>query len=210
MTACHRFDPARRGGGASSARPVRGDLSSGAGCCCPLLYSYVGRGGVRSPTGAGHHRPGAGRRRGVACPASSGGGRGIIGQARPVRGDLSSGAGCCCPLLYSYVGRGGGVRSPTGAASSSRHGKAAHRKRATKKEVNAARAVSTSFFASNFRAAGITRRRCCCRPRWAAGIRRGPFVPAWLSEYTPPHFPRNLSPRRSNFRQALLVSVSTL
>ena len=46
-----------------------------------------------------HHRPGAGRRRGVACPASS----------------------------------GGGVRSPTGAASSSRHGKAAHGKRATKK-----------------------------------------------------------------------------
>jgi hypothetical protein len=59
--------------------------------CCPLLYSYVGRGGVRSPTGAG-----------------------IIGPARPVRGDLSSGAGCCCPLLYSYVGRGG-ARSPTGA-----------------------------------------------------------------------------------------------
>ena len=154
VTACHRFDPARGGrrgaicpassvggrGIIGPAWPVRGDLSSGAGCCCPLLYSYVGRGGgrsptgagiigpargcpvlysyvgrggVRSPTGAGHHRPGAGRRRGVACPASSGG-RGIIGAARPVRGDLSSGAGCCCPLLYSYVGRGGG-RSPTGA-----------------------------------------------------------------------------------------------
>ena len=173
-----------------------------AGCCCPLLYSYVGRGGGRSPTGAGHHRPGAWRRRGVACPASSGGGRGIIGPARPVRGDLSSGAGCCCPLLYSYVGRGGG-RSPTGAGiigparggggawpvqrpaaagcdllparhHRAAHGKAAHGKRATKKEVNAARAVSTSFFASNFRAAGITRRRCCCRPRRAAGIRRAP------------------------------------
>lgn len=40
--------------------------------------------------------------------------------------------GCCCPLLYSYVGRGG-VRSPTGAASSSRHGKAAHGKHPTEK-----------------------------------------------------------------------------
>ncbi|UWG05522.1 MAG: hypothetical protein [Bacteriophage sp.] len=150
-------------------------------CCCPVLYSYVGRGGVRSPTGAGHHRPGAGRR-GSACPDSSGG-RGIIGPAWPVRGDLSSGAGCCCPLLYDYVGRGGG-RSPTGAASSARRGAAAgfclsrqqrrrgvisyrrgiiepptenapekspHGKQATKKEVNAARAVSTSFFASFFR-----------------------------------------------------------
>ena len=84
----------------------------------------------RQNTGGGHHRPGAGRaelvtachrfdparggRRGAIRPASSGGGRGIIGPARPVRGDLSSGAGCCCPLLYSYVGRGG-VRSPTGA-----------------------------------------------------------------------------------------------
>ncbi|MBS6620712.1 MAG: hypothetical protein KH315_00840 [Faecalibacterium prausnitzii] len=84
----------------------------------------------RQNPGGGHHRPGAGRaelvtachrfdpapggRLGAICPASSGGGRGIIGPARPVRGDLSSGAGCCCPLLYSYVGRGGG-RSPTGA-----------------------------------------------------------------------------------------------
>jgi hypothetical protein len=55
--------------------------------------------------------PARGGRRGAICPASSGGGRGIIGPARPVRGDLSSGAGCCCPLLYSYVGRGGGVIS---------------------------------------------------------------------------------------------------
>jgi hypothetical protein len=84
----------------------------------------------RQNTGGGHHRPGAGRaelvtachrfdparggRRGAIRPASSGGGRGIIGPARPVRGDLSSGAGCRCPLLYDYVGRGG-ARSPTGA-----------------------------------------------------------------------------------------------
>ena len=129
-------------------------------CCFPVLYSYVGRGGVRSPTGAGHHRPGAARRGAWACPAAAGGGRdllparassarrgaargvglssgggrrarsptgaGIIGPARPVRGDLSSGAGCCCPLLYSYVGRGGG-RSPTGAASSARRGAVAGR-----------------------------------------------------------------------------------
>ena len=139
VTACHRFDPARGGGGASSARPVRGDLSSGAGCCCPLLYSYVGRGGGRSPTGAA-----SSARRGAVA------GRGL-----------------------SSVQRWRG-RSPTGAASSSRPRKTPHGKRATKKEVGAARAVSTSFFASNFRAAGITRRRCCCRPRRAAGIRRAP------------------------------------
>ena len=136
-------------------------------CCCPVLYSYVGRGGGRSPTGAassarrgaaagrglssvqrraGHHRPGAGRRRGVACPAFSGG-----------------------RVRSSHRRRGRGVIHGKAA-----HGNAAHGKRATKKEVNAARAVSTSFFASNFRAAGITRRRCCCRPRWVAGIRRAP------------------------------------
>lgn len=46
-----------------------------AGCCCPLLYSYVGRGGVRSPTGAG-----------IIGPARGGG-------ARPVQigGDLPGG-----------------------------------------------------------------------------------------------------------------------
>ena len=89
-----------------------------AGCCCPLLYSYVGRGGVRSPTGAASSaRRGAGRGRGGACPAAAGGGRDLLparaSSARRGRG-LSSGAGCCCPLLYSYVGRGG-ARSPTGA-----------------------------------------------------------------------------------------------
>ena len=73
----------------------------------------------RQNTGGGHPLSIAGRRRGAACPASSSGGRGIIGPARPVRGDLSSGAWCCCPLLYSYVWRGG-VRSPTGGASSAR------------------------------------------------------------------------------------------
>ena len=133
-----------------------------AGCCCPLLYSYVGRGGVRSPTGAAssarrgagrgrggacpaaagggrdllparHHRPGARAwRRGATCPASSGGGRGIIGPARPVRGDLSSAAGCCCPLLYSYVGRRGAI-SYRRRGRGVIHGKAAHGKRATKK-----------------------------------------------------------------------------
>ncbi|MFR5706730.1 MAG: hypothetical protein ACLUEF_13550 [Faecalibacterium prausnitzii] len=100
----------RRGVAAGVWRAV---LLSGAGMgrgrgCCPLLYAYVGRGGVRSPTGAASSAR-RGRRRGVACPAFSGGGRGIIGPARPVRGDLSSGAGCCCPLLYSYVGRRGAI-----------------------------------------------------------------------------------------------------
>ena len=91
----------------------RAVLLSGAGMgrgrgCCPLLYGYVGRGGVRSPTGAASSAR-RGQRRGVACPAFSGGGRGIICPAWPVRGDLSSGAGCCCPLLYSYVGRRGAI-----------------------------------------------------------------------------------------------------
>jgi hypothetical protein len=167
--------PARGGGGArpvqrsaaggrgiiGPAWPVRGDLSSGAGCCCPLLYSYVGRGGVRSPTGAGIIGPARGGGGARPVQRSAAGGRGIIGPAWPVRGDLSSGAGCCCPLLYSYVGRGG-VRSPTGAGiigparggggawpvqrsaaagcdllparhHRAAHGKAAHGKRATKK-----------------------------------------------------------------------------
>ena len=126
VTACHRFDPARRGGGASSARrrgiigparPVRGDLSSVAGCCCPLLYSYVGR------------RRAISYRRGIIGPARGGpvlysyvGRRGAA--AGVWRAVLLSGAAVwcwcevlpvrCCPLLYSYVGRGGG-RSPTGA-----------------------------------------------------------------------------------------------
>ena len=128
VTACHRFDPARGGrrgairpassGGGRGiigpARPVRGDLSSGAGCRCPLLYDYVGRGGARSPTGAGIIGPARGGGGAWPVQRSAAGGRGIICPARPVRGNLSSGAGCCCPLPYSYVGRGG-VRSPTGA-----------------------------------------------------------------------------------------------
>ena len=119
VTACHRFDPARRGGGASSARPVRGGLSSGAGCCCPLLYSYVGRGGARSPTGAGIIGPARGCG-GIIGPARGCGG--IIGPAWPVRGDLSSGAGCCCPLLYSYVGRRGAISYRRGIIGPARGG----------------------------------------------------------------------------------------
>ena len=130
MTACHRFDPAGRGGGASSARP---GLS---GAICPAgrgaaALSYIAMYGA------------AGR---DLLPARASSARravqigGIIGPARggPVlysyvgRGRGWYGAGgaavwcrCevwpvwaavwgCCPLLYSYVGRGG-VRSPTGA-----------------------------------------------------------------------------------------------
>ena len=84
VTACHRFDPARRGGGASSAR--RG-LS---GAICPagrgaaaLSYIAMWGGGVRSPTGAA-----SSARRAVQIG-------GIIGPAR------------VCPVLYSYVGRRG-------------------------------------------------------------------------------------------------------
>ena len=96
-----------------------------AGCYCPLLYSYVGRGGVRSPTGAASSaRRGAWAGRGL----SSGGrrARSPTGAASSARRGLSGAIcpawrWCCCPLLYSYVGRGG-VRSPTGAASSARRG----------------------------------------------------------------------------------------
>ena len=123
----------RRRGIICPVRPVRGDLFSAAGCCRPLLYSYVGR--------RGHHRRGAGRRH-----HRRGGGDGIGGIIGPARGGavlysyVGRGGGCrgrmaggaavwcwygvragCCPLLYSYVGRGG-VRSPTGAASSARCG----------------------------------------------------------------------------------------
>lgn len=84
VTACHRFDSARRGGGASSAR--RG-LS---GAICPagrgaaaLSYIAMWGGGVRSPTGAA-----SSARRAVQIG-------GIIGPARG------------CPVLYSYVGRRG-------------------------------------------------------------------------------------------------------
>ncbi len=116
VTACHRFDPARGGrrgairpassGGGRGiigpARPVRGDLSSGAGCCRPLLYDYVGRRGAIS------YRRGAV----LSYIAMWGGGRMAGGAAVWCWYDVR--AGCCCPLLYSYVGRGGG-RSPTGA-----------------------------------------------------------------------------------------------
>ena len=90
VTDCHQFDPARRRGIIGPARPVRGDLSSGAGCCCPLLYSYVGR-------GRGWYWAGGAA---VWCRC----------EVWPVWAAVCG----CCPLLYSYVWRGG-VRSPTGA-----------------------------------------------------------------------------------------------
>ena len=115
----------------------------------------AGRGrGVACPAAAGggrdllparHHRPGARAwRRGATCPASSGGGRGIIGPARPVRGDLSSAAGCCCPLLYSYVGRRGAISYRRGIIEPLTEN--APRKRATKKEVGAAAGRVYLFF----------------------------------------------------------------
>lgn len=55
----------------------------------------------------------------------------IIGPARPVRGDLSSAAGCCCPLLYSYVGRRGAISYRRGIIEPPTEN--APRKRATKK-----------------------------------------------------------------------------
>ncbi|UWG05523.1 MAG: hypothetical protein [Bacteriophage sp.] len=78
----------------------------------------------RQNTGGGHplRYRGAGRIGDRLSPVRSGAARrrGIIGPARPVRGDLSSGAGCCCPLLYSYVGRRGAISYRRGASSARR------------------------------------------------------------------------------------------
>ena len=110
------------------ARPVRGDLSSVAGCCCPLLYSYVGRRRAISYR-RGHHRPGAGRRRGVACPASSGGGRDLLparhhraatGKPPTENGQQKRGrrgGGPCLPLFSRHTS---GVSSGAGGWNPSR------------------------------------------------------------------------------------------
>lgn len=87
-----------------------------AGCCCPLLYSYVGRGGVRSPTGAG-----------IIGPARGG------GWAWPVQRRRAAGA-------ISY--RRGIIEPPR----ESRPRKTPHGKRATKKEVDAAAGRVYLFF----------------------------------------------------------------
>ena len=139
-----------------------------AGCCCPLLYSYVGRGGGRSPTGAGiigparvgpvQRRRAAGAisyRRGLSgaiCPAGRGAAAlSYIAMYGAAAGDLLP-ARASSARRGAAAGRGlssgGGrrARSPTGAASSSRHGKAAHGKRATKKEVDAAAGRVYLFF----------------------------------------------------------------
>ena len=54
-------------------------------CCCPVLYSYVGRGGVRSPTGAG-----------IIGPARGGGG--VLPVQRPAAAGAiftsAAGPGC--------------------------------------------------------------------------------------------------------------------
>ena len=191
-----------------------------AGCCCPLLYSYVGRGGVvwvAALSVAGGVLP-IGRAvpigAAASCPASTPAavrwcavagaispGRAVV-RIDPARravllslilcsvgggvelSPASPRGGCNLPGAGRRPHRGGAILSRSAAISPAASGikpptenapeKSPHGKRATKKEVNAARAVSTSFFASNFRAAGITRRRCCCRPRRAAGIRRAP------------------------------------
>ena len=163
--------------------------------------------------------------------------RGIIGPARPVRGDLSSVAGCCCPLLYSYVGRGG-VRSPTGAVSSARrgagrwrggacpaaagaisyrrrgrgviHGKAAHGKRPTEKgnKKRGRRGGGPCLPLFSRHSSGSVIFPGC-RPVRAAGIHRGPFFPAWPSKCILAHF-RPLERRRLLFFPRPLSVVSNL
>jgi hypothetical protein len=123
VTGCHRFDPARRGGGASSAR--RG-LS---GVICPagrggagVLYNYVAGRGVDSVALIGAAR-GEDRRRGSSarrgrCPVLYS----YVGRGRGWYGAGGAAVWCwcevwpvwaavwgCCPLLYSYVGRGRGA-----------------------------------------------------------------------------------------------------
>ena len=146
------------------------------GCCCPLLYSYVGRGGGRSPTGAGiicpargadrrHHRPGAG------C-------RSAASSARRVAWPVQRPAAAGCDLLPA------------------RHHRAAHGKRPTekgnKKRGRRGGGPCLPLFSRHSFGAVILPGY---RPgRAAAGIHRGPFFPAWRSQYTPPRFPRRIVP----------------
>ena len=108
MTACHRFDPARRRGIIGPARPVRGDLSSVAGCCCPLLYSYVGRRRVISYR-RGHHLPGAGCRSAASSARRGAQIGGIIGPAlgadrRHHRPGPARGSGVAWPVQRPAAG----------------------------------------------------------------------------------------------------------
>lgn len=145
--------PHRRGGILSSVHPGGGEVCAVAGAISPAAFCP--------------HRPGAAG--GASLPYTMQCGRRGGAVARIAPGRMQSPRGG----LSSASGRRDTVQIGGDFPGGGRH-RTAHGKRATKKEVGAARAVSTSFFASNFRAAGITRRRCCCRPRRAAGIRRAP------------------------------------
>ena len=171
-----------------------------AGCCCPLLYSYVGRGVVRSPTGAG-----------------------IIGPARggPVQRRRAAGAisyrrglsGAICP-----AGRGAAVLSyiamygvAAGDLLPARHHRAATgkpptendpRKTGNKKRGRRGGGPCLPLFSRHTSGAVI-------RPGWAAGIHRGPFFPAWPSKCILAHF-RPLERRRLLFFPRPLSAVSNL
>lgn len=99
VTACHRFDPARRGGGASSARRGLSGAIYPAGRGGAAALSYIAMYGAAGcdllPARASSARRGAAAWRGLSS----------VQRRR--------------------------ARSSTGAASSSRHGKAAHGKRPT-------------------------------------------------------------------------------
>ena len=138
-------------------------------------------------------------------------------------------AGCCCPLLYSYVGRGV-VRSPTGAgiigparggggawpvqrrratgAISYRRGiiepptENAPRKTGNKKRGRRGGGPCLPLFSRHTSGAVI-------RPGRAAGIHRGPFFPAWPSKCILAHF-RPLERRRLLFFPRPLSAVSNL
>ena len=154
--------PHRRGGILSSVHPGGGEVCAVAGAISPAAFCP--------------HRPGAAG--GASLPYTMQCGRrgGAVariapGRVQSPRGGLSSASGRRDAVQIGGDFPGGGRHR---TAHGKRPGKIAPRKTGNKKEVGAARAVSTSFFASNFRADGITRRRCCCRPRRAAGIRRAP------------------------------------
>lgn len=143
---------------------------------CPKIPDKSGENGLKSRQNAEKNQrqnPGGGILKGRAWRAElvTDCHRIAPGRVQSPRGGPSSASGRRDAVQIGGDFPGGGRHR---TAHGKLPGKIAPRKTGNKKEVNAARAVSTSFFASNFRAAGITRRRCCCRPRWAAGIRRAP------------------------------------
>ena len=121
-----------------------------------------------------------------------------VGRRRAIsyrRGHHLPGAGCRSAASSARRGAAAGrglssVQRRRGAISYRRGiieppRKSRPRKTGSKKEVGAAAGRVYLFFRVILPG---------CRPGRAAGIHRGPFFPAWRSQYTPPRFPRRIVP----------------